>query len=95
MTIDVNALTNEYNRLATLSQSDQQAAANGACAAYAQNMPAILDELRLTAGGGNAERVATAYQLLSDIESELTYELEKINRRDQVSAFLQNVRDNT
>lgn len=92
MTIDLNALTNQYNQLATLSQTNQQAAAEGACAAYAQNMQAILEELKYLLV--RSTFVDDGYRLLADVESELTYELDQINRRKEVAEWLQNVRDN-
>lgn len=51
MAVDLEALTNEYNQLVELSKTDNQAAANRAVMSYAQNMPAILEELRTLRNG--------------------------------------------
>lgn len=90
---DVDDFRAEYQRLSTLSQTDMQAAANGAVSHYAQNTPGIIEELvRLQA---LEVLVSEGYKILSDVESELTYELEKINRREEVADWLAKVRENT
>lgn len=92
MTVDLNAITAEYNHLVALSQEDNAAAANGACVAYAQTMPLIIDEMTYLLK--RSASIDEGYRLLADIETELTYELDKINRRTEVAEWLRNVREN-
>ena len=92
MTLDLQPIAAQYDHLCTLSQSesqsDNQAAANGAVMHYANEMPGLLNEAKRL-----QDLVSLAYGILTDIEADLTHELNEINRRTAVAEWLESVRD--
>ena len=88
MTLDLRPIAAQYEHLCNLSQSDNQAAANGAVMHYANEMPRLLNEAKRL-----QDLVSSAYGILTDIEADLTHELNEINRRTAVAEWLESVRD--
>lgn len=87
MAFDLQGVIKQYEYLRDLAQTDRQASANGAAQSYATDLPSLINEVIRLSG-----LVVKGYELVIDIESELTHELDVINRRTAVAEWLESVR---
>jgi hypothetical protein len=84
---DLDAIVQQYESLRDLADTDPQASANGAAMTYAATMPHLINEIiRLSA------LVGSGYEMMVDVDAELTHELKEINRRDAVAGWLEALR---